>query len=394
MSFFESFARKLLFVILVFIPIKGLANAYYVGESFYLSLPSVNGTIDAAAWYCDEDGYFFDFSETTYGCTVRVAQYFTGERTIVCQYAYRTYSGSYSSGRAYYYISCKPSTLTINKQEITLKLGQTAKVSYSNSSGFTPATVIWETSNWRVADIDGTQKVYDKKTVTIEGNKVGECTISCKGFTGGEDAKCVVKVVSNPATSISVEPESLVCAEGTSAKITLKYEPNDAVPSYSWQSSNEAIATVSSTGLVKGISEGSAVISVTTDNGLSASCIVDVIPQPQNISLEDNYCWTQGYFYHLNPDVEPYNAYRSFKWETDSPDILLVSESGDVKAIKEGSANITVTSKNGLSASAVVTVRTVDADMDYRNVISKINQLSPYLNQVIINLRKYEPNKE
>ena len=80
----------------------------------------------------------------------------------------------------------------------------------------------------------------------------------------------------NPVSAISLAPNYLELMEGASESLTLTIEPEDAdVMSIVWESSDEAVATVTQNGLVTAVSEGTATVSVTVD-GLTASCPVTV----------------------------------------------------------------------------------------------------------------------
>lgn len=80
----------------------------------------------------------------------------------------------------------------------------------------------------------------------------------------------------NPVSAISLAPNYLDLMEGSSESLTLTIEPEDAdVMSIVWESSDEAVATVTQQGLVTAVSEGTATVSVTVD-GLTASCPVTV----------------------------------------------------------------------------------------------------------------------
>lgn len=75
--------------------------------------------------------------------------------------------------------------------------------------------------------------------------------------------------------------------------------PNDATNStISWQSSTDSIATVSDTGLVKGVGEGTCIITASSD-GKSAFCVVTVkkkVPDLRALynALDSKYGWTIG----------------------------------------------------------------------------------------------------
>lgn len=90
--------------------------------------------------------------------------------------------------------------------------------------------------------------------------------------TGGETSEDV------PVTGVSVLPTSVSVQAGSTTTLTATVSPDNATDqSVSWSSSNTSVATVSSTGVVTGISEGNATITVTTtDGGFTASSIVSV----------------------------------------------------------------------------------------------------------------------
>ena len=89
-------------------------------------------------------------------------------------------------------------------------------------------------------------------------------------------------VVVGPAhvgvTGVSLSASSLSLTEGETAKLTAAVTPADATDkSVTFASSNPDVATVDGNGLVSAVGAGSAVITVTTnDGGFTASCTVNV----------------------------------------------------------------------------------------------------------------------
>ncbi len=96
---------------------------------------------------------------------------------------------------------------------------------------------------------------YDEGIYTMKGTKTADIS---------------VKSVTIDKTSLSIE-------EGKSYTLTATITPEDATnKSLKWKSDNEKVATVSN-GKVTGISEGTAIITVTTDDGdYTATCNVTV----------------------------------------------------------------------------------------------------------------------
>ncbi len=81
-----------------------------------------------------------------------------------------------------------------------------------------------------------------------------------------------------PVTGISVAPTTVSVDEGQSSQLSVNISPANATnQSVSWSSSNPAVATVNSSGMVSGLSAGSATITVTTaDGGFTATSNITV----------------------------------------------------------------------------------------------------------------------
>ena len=77
-----------------------------------------------------------------------------------------------------------------------------------------------------------------------------------------------------PATAISVTDVSVV--EGATASVTVTLTPADSTSELTYESSDETVFTVSSAGVVTGVSAGTGTLTVTTDNGLSDEATVTV----------------------------------------------------------------------------------------------------------------------
>ena len=82
---------------------------------------------------------------------------------------------------------------------------------------------------------------------------------------------------STEVTSVTLNKSALSLEVGKTGKLSATVLPNSATnKSVSWSSNNEAVATVSSKGIVTAKKAGTAVITATAANGKSASCTVTV----------------------------------------------------------------------------------------------------------------------
>lgn len=357
-----------------------MAQSGYVGETIYLSAPSVFGIIDAAAWYSVNHDDNLSVSGNANGGQVKINSYFSGTATINCQYAYHYYVGSkkeYGNGTVQYNISCKPSQASLNKQKVSLQLGDEIELTYVNSSGFNLPFAIWRTSDKNVAAF--TESISCEwtsgKTVTISALKVGKCIITLNANSGGENPTCLITVTADPPQSISITPKALSLKEGQSGNFTYSLIPSNTYATVAWSSSNEKVAQVSSDGTITAISAGKATITAKTNNGLSASGIVEVMPLPQSISLPNNIDIYLGYSKTLKPTLYPANATTSYTWTSTDSKIATVNSNGKVYGRTTGTTTINITTDNKKSSSCRITVKEPPTGMDFRNTEIRIKTL-------------------
>lgn len=88
-------------------------------------------------------------------------------------------------------------------------------------------------------------------------------------------------------TGITVAPTSMSINRGSTGQITATVLPSNATnKTVTWSSSNTAIATVSSTGIVTGVAVGSATITATTQDGnKTATCSVTIAQGATNLAV-------------------------------------------------------------------------------------------------------------
>ena len=139
--------------------------------------------------------------------------------------------------------------------------------------------------------------------------------------------------------------------------LTAKVYPTSLTDkSVTWKSSNTKIASVSTSGKVKGVKYGTATITCTSvATGLSTTCKVTV----GNVSLDKSEASVKkGKTVTLKATVYPTSLTdKSVTWTSSNTKIATVSTSGKVKGVKAGTVTITCTSNaTGLTATCKVTV--------------------------------------
>ncbi len=165
-------------------------------------------------------------------------------------------------------------------------------------------------------------------------------------------------------TGITVSPTSKTIKVGENFIITPTVTPADATDKVvTWSSSNNAIASVDTTGKVTGLSTGTATITATThDGGLTATCTVTVSNTTIKVTgiTLDTTAKTMGVgeTYNLKPTITPSNATdKSVEWFSGNPAVASVDTTGKVTAKAIGVAVITATTHDGeYKATCTITV--------------------------------------
>ena len=189
------------------------------------------------------------------------------------------------------------------------------------------------------------------------------CTVSGTVSFSGVTVTCGGGSSSTPTypTAISLSAESNSISIGATTQLTVGYTPSDTnVKNVTYSSSSESIATVSSTGLVTGVAQGSATITATAqaENGtVSATTTISVTPiAVTSVSLSSNSETIKvGKTVTLVPTISPSNATnKNVTWSSSNTGIATVS-GGTVTGVAAGTATITVTTVSG-SKTATCTV--------------------------------------
>ena len=146
-------------------------------------------------------------------------------------------------------------------------------------------------------------------------------------------------------TSVNLNTATLELEIGEESQLTAIISPSNASDrKVIWGSSNVKVVTVTETGLVKGIAEGSATITATA-GGKQNTCAVTVTKaaiKAESISLDRNSLELEvEEVYTLIATVFPENASdRAVIWSSDNPSTAHVSDDGTVKGVTEGKTTI------------------------------------------------------
>lgn len=234
-------------------------------------------------------------------------------------------------------VSYQINSITISPKVLTLQVED----SYTLEAAIDPADAIDKTVVWRSSD-EAVATVSDAGVVTAVS--VGTCDIS--GSCGGKTASCHVSVTPILVTEVRLDTTRVSLLIGGSYALLATVLPENASDkTVTWTSSDEAIATVSSEGVVSARRLGTCTITATAGEK-TATCEVKVNPIPvSSVSLDKNELEIFiGDSETLTATVLPSNAtYPEVTWSTSDESIATVSYDGVVTAVGVGSCMITAT---------------------------------------------------
>lgn len=240
------------------------------------------------------------------------------------------------------------SDITLNITNTTLSRGQNIQLIATVLPEFADnKSLVWTSSNEAVATVDqsGLVMAVGKGTALIKACSTDGSNIS---------ADCSVTVIC-PITSIILSETEVEMSAGEYHILTATYIPEDATDNtLIWTSSDTNVTRVEN-GIVIAISDGEAIITVSTndDSGISASCNVLVRTLVSEIILsEDTISLKEGEFKELTAAILPDNATNTkIEW-TSSDESIITVHNGTVLAHKKGTAIITAAATDSSGAYA------------------------------------------
>ncbi len=207
---------------------------------------------------------------------------------------------------------------------------------------------------------------YSKATVNQNGTVTGVAsgTVVITATSGSRTGSATINVLGTPAASVALVVPGDTIPVGVEVQATAT--PLDASGNaltdrtIAYQSANPSVATVTSTGVVKGISGGSTTISAIVDGkfgskrvsvGTRRATSLVVSPQAPSVSVGMQSQLTAKVLDQAGIEI----IGQTFSWSSGSQTIATVSASGLVSGISTGSTTIAASS-NGLSASVTLNV--------------------------------------
>ena len=147
--------------------------------------------------------------------------------------------------------------------------------------------------------------------------------------------------------------------ENASCQLKAVLDPIEIEDTITWSTDNDAVATVSTDGIVTAVGAGECNIIATSSNGTKGICAVKVFRSASSVKLSES---------ELSLDVDkretkrltvsytPEDAEDTVTWSSSRTSVAKVDSSGLVTSVSKGNCVITATLGNGLTAECAVTV--------------------------------------
>lgn len=225
------------------------------------------------------------------------------------------------------------------------------------SVGFLPAGADCNERSW--SSSAPSVIAYDPLTGCLKAKSAGTATVTLTVF-GGLSRSRTVRVYSAP-TRIEPSLPELTLSVGMSD--TLVYRlfggSETAGGSVTFSTSGKDRASVSSFGQITAKKAGECIITLTAYNGVKASVPVRVVKAPSGITLDRTSLRLNTSLNTetvLSASVQPAGTPADVIWSSSDTSVVSVEPDGTVRALKNGTATVSVKTHNGRKATCRVTV--------------------------------------
>jgi uncharacterized protein YjdB len=242
--------------------------------------------------------------------------------------------------------------IALSEENLAIAIGQSATlIATLDTQDAVDLSIKWGSSNTDIATVNNG---------TVTGLAYGQVIITATA-SNGKKAWCNVTVNYPPPTSITLNRTTLSLLAGAQEVLIASMLPAVAEQTASWSSNNTAVAAVSDDGTVTAVDAGTAIITATTSNNLTATCTVTVETLPatgiqmETLTLEVSMGYTAQAIVRILPFP---GAAQTVRWSSSNQAIATVDAAGVVSGVALGEVTLTATAveNNSYQATCAVTV--------------------------------------
>ena len=245
------------------------------------------------------------------------------------------------------------SNIVLSTYNVTLGVGDSYQVvAVSSPTSATETTFTWTSRDPKIATVTNDGR--------ITGVSAGSTIILVKTKSG--KVEYVYVTVRDTLMGMTLNYNTKTVTKGKTFTLKPVFVPANATnQKVNYKSSNTAVATVTSKGVVKGVKGGTAIITaVAEDGGYTAYCIVTVQERVTSIKLDKTSAKVGvGRSLTLKATLASnYASKQTLKWTSSNIKVATVDKNGKVtgKALGKCVIKCTSTDGSGISASCTITV--------------------------------------
>lgn len=297
-----------------------------------------------------------------------------------CKITATTTDGTNLSASFNITVNIKATKITMDKTKIELTTGkETEKITSSIEPSIANKAVKYTSSDESIATVssDG--------VVTAVGS--GTCRITAAPTDGSKvTASCDV-TVDIKTTGMKLDKTNYTFNKAQTIKINPVITPSKASKKLTWTSSNTKVAIVSSDGKVTPVGKGTCKITATVGN-VKAEKEVKVVVPIESVSLSGDDSILKGETKRLTATINPEDTTddKTITWSSDNENVLFVDQNGQIRGIKEGTANVKAVVA-GKETTKQITVNeihinsiAIDGDQEFEMIKNQTKNLSVTIN--------------
>ena len=232
---------------------------------------------------------------------------------------------------------------TLSVSPLSLRFEDISSQQVTPTLGFGSTEALeWESSDTTVCTVD------DDGLVTSVGNGTANVIVT---HSTDSDLRATCSVtVAIPVTGLTLDDETIEFTSfDDSQTLVVSFVPSASSDTVEWSVSDDEICSVSDSGLVRPLKNGEATVRVelTEDSDIYAECEVTVNVAVQSLSLSSDtlsftsFSQTEQLQYRFSPDGSSVDA-DTLAWSSSDTDVCTVSDEGEVTAVANGTATVTV----------------------------------------------------
>lgn len=240
----------------------------------------------------------------------------------------------------------------------------TAILKDAHGNVLTGRSITWSSSNSSIATVNASG--------LVTGIAVGSATITA--VSEGVSGTAALTVSSVPVATVEVSPSSTSIQIGATTQLSAA--TRDASGNVLtgrtvvWSSSNTAVATVNSTGLVTGVAAGSVTITASSEGKSGTATVVVTQPAVATVTVSPSSAsLLVGATTQLSVELRDAQGNvltgRTVTWSSSATGVATVNSNGVVTGVSSGSATITATSegRTGTASVAVTSAPTAPGNV-------------------------------